>query len=129
MPQVESIYAKWNPWHGCTEAQRRMQILLRLPAGRDVRHGRGRLRLPQDRELRPARQKKKRDGSWKLPSGKVIFTCFTSDFLLSDADPWRQDCWDMIRRRQDCFFYFFTKRIDRLSECLPPGWGGGYETS
>ena len=39
------------------EAQRRMQILLRLPAGRDVRHGRGRLRLPQDRELRPARQK------------------------------------------------------------------------
>lgn len=19
MPQVESIYAKWNPWHGCTK--------------------------------------------------------------------------------------------------------------
>lgn len=33
----------------------------------------------------------------------------------------------MIRRRQDCLFYFFTKRIDRLSECLPPDWGGGYE--
>lgn len=24
-------------------------------------------------------------------------------------------------------FYFFTKRIDRLAECLPGDWGDGYE--
>ena len=29
--------------------------------------------------------KRKRDKSWKIRSGKVVFTCFTSDFLLSDA--------------------------------------------
>ena len=33
----------------------------------------------------------------------------------------------MMRRRRDCWFYFFTKRIDRLAECLPPDWGEGYE--
>ncbi|MGN0597135.1 MAG: DUF5131 family protein, partial [Ruminiclostridium sp.] len=71
--------------------------------------------------------KRKKDGSYKIPSGKVIFTCFTSDFLLKDADIWRQECWKMIRQRRDCFFYFFTKRIDRLEECLPPDWGEGYE--
>ena len=57
----------------------------------------------------------------------MIFTCFTSDFLLEDADIWRQECWDMIRQRSDCWFYFFTKRIDRLKKCLPPDWGEGYE--
>lgn len=71
--------------------------------------------------------KKKRDGSYKIPSGKIVFTCFTSDFLLKDADPWRADCWQMIRARRDCFFYFFTKRIDRFLECAPPDWGDGYE--
>ena len=26
--------------------------------------------------------KRKRDKSFKIPSGKIVFTCFTSDFLL-----------------------------------------------
>lgn len=126
MPQVESIYAKWNPWHGCTKlsAGCKYCYVYRQDAMYGTEEAASVCRKTASFDL-PV--KKKRDGSWKLPSGKVIFTCFTSDFLLSDADPWRQDCWDMIRRRQDCFFYFFTKRIDRLSECLPPGWGGGYE--
>lgn len=126
MPQVESIYAKWNPWHGCTKlsAGCKYCYVYRQDAMYGTEEATSVCRKTASFDL-PV--KKKRDGSWKLPSGKVIFTCFTSDFLLSDADPWRQDCWDMIRRRQDCFFYFFTKRIDRLSECLPPGWGGGYE--
>lgn len=56
-----------------------------------------------------------------------MFTCFTSDFLLKDADEWRGECWKMMRERRDCWFYFFTKRIDRLEECLPPDWGEGYD--
>lgn len=71
--------------------------------------------------------KKKRDGSYKIPSGKIVFTCFTSDFLLEDADEWRNDCWKMIKERSDCFFYFFTKRIDRFAQCIPDDWGDGYD--
>ena len=33
----------------------------------------------------------------------------------------------MIRMRSDLRFIFFTKRIHRLSEILPPDWGDGYE--
>lgn len=69
----------------------------------------------------------RRDGSYKIPSGKVVFTCFTSDFLLKDADVWRGDCWRMMRERNDCYFYFFTKRIDRWMECVPEDWGDGYD--
>ena len=29
--------------------------------------------------------------------------------------------------RKDLYFYFFTKRIHRLKECLPPDWGDGYD--
>ncbi len=54
-------------------------------------------------------------------------TCFTSDFLLPDADEWRGECWDMMRERRDCRFVFFTKRIDRLDRCLPSDWEDGYE--
>lgn len=60
----------------------------------------------------PVRQK--RDKSYKIPGGKVVFTCFTSDFLLEDADGWRDECWKMIRQRPDLYFYFFTKRIHRF---------------
>jgi protein gp37 len=71
--------------------------------------------------------KRKRDKTWKVESGKIVFTCFTSDFLLKDADPWRADCWQMMKRRRDLWFFFFTKRIDRFLECVPDDWGDGYD--
>jgi protein gp37 len=71
--------------------------------------------------------KKKRDKSWKIESGKIVFTCFTSDFLLKDADEWRPECWEMIKTRSDLYFFFFTKRIDRFMECIPDDWGDGYD--
>ena len=71
--------------------------------------------------------KRKRDKTWKVESGKIVFTCFTSDFLLKDADPWRADCWQMMKRRRDLRFFFFTKRIDRFLECVPDDWGDGYD--
>lgn len=125
MAERYSIYADWNPWHGCTKISpgckycyvyrqdelygaKEASSLCRKTAGFDL----------------PIR--KQRDGSWKIPPGKVVFTCFTSDFLLEDADPWRPDCWKMMKKRSDCWFYFFTKRIHRLEDCLPPDWGDGY---
>ena len=70
--------------------------------------------------------KRRRDRSYKIPSGSIVFTCFTSDFLLDDADEWRGECWQMMRERSDCMFYFFTKRIHRFAECMPADWGDGY---
>ena len=71
--------------------------------------------------------KRKRDKSWKIESGKIVFTCFTSDFLLKDADEWRPECWQMIKQRSDLWFYFFTKRIDRFMDCITSDWGDGYD--
>lgn len=62
----------------------------------------------------------------RIPSGETVYTCFSSDFLLSDADPWRPEAWAMMRRRSDLHFLFITKRIERLAALLPPDWGEGY---
>ena len=120
------IYADWNPWHGCTKISPGCKYCYVYRQdemyGSTLESSLCRKTAAFDLPIR-----KKRDGSFRIAPGKIVFTCFTSDFLLKDADPWRADCWRMIRRRSDCYFYFFTKRIERLPQCLPPDWGEGYE--
>ena len=65
-------------------------------------------------------------GSYKMKPG-LVYLGFSTDFLIEEADPWRADCWKMIRERQDCTFLFLTKRIERFSQCIPDDWADGYE--
>mgnify|MGYP002409036340 FL=1 len=66
-------------------------------------------------------------GEHKIKSGETVYLCFSSDFLLPDADQWRSDCWRMMRERPDLDFLFLTKRIERFMDCVPDDWGDGYE--
>ncbi len=63
--------------------------------------------------------------SWKEP--KRIFTCSLSDFFHPDADQWRKDAWDVIKRTPQHTWLILTKRIERVAEHLPRGWGMGWE--
>lgn len=67
-----------------------------------------------------------RTGTYKIPAGSTVFTCFSSDFFVEEADPWRPEAWEMIRERSDLHFFMITKRIDRLEANLPPDWEAGY---
>ena len=125
MAEQWSTYADWNPWHGCTKISEgcrycyvyRQDEMYGSAVGSNVVRKTANFALPT---------KRKRDRSYKIEPGKLVMTCFTSDFLLRDADPWRPECWRMMRLRSDLMFYFFTKRIDRFMECLPDDWGSGY---
>ncbi len=122
----KQLYADWNPWHGCTKISPgckycyvyRQDEMYGAGISSSEIHKNADFGLPL---------KRKRDKSYKIPSGRVVFTCFTSDFLVEGADAWRQEAWDMMRTRSDLMFFFFTKRIDRLSEVLPPDWNDGYD--
>jgi protein gp37 len=61
---------------------------------------------------------------WKAP--RLIFTCSWSDFFHIDADNWRAEAWDIIRRTPHHTYQVLTKRPERILEHLPADWGEGY---
>lgn len=62
-----------------------------------------------------------------MEEGKIIFTCSYSDFFLDQADDWREDAWDVIRRTPQHTWLILTKRPERIIQCLPPDWGTGWQ--
>jgi len=66
-------------------------------------------------------------GTDRIQSGKIVATCFASDFFIAEADEWRREAWQMIKKRPDLDFLILTKRIDRFPIALPDDWGDGYE--
>mgnify|MGYP003537269389 CR=1 FL=1 len=62
-----------------------------------------------------------------MKPGQLVYLCFSTDFLLEDADPWRGRCWEIIRESSDLRFLFLTKRIQRFMDCVPADWGEGYD--
>ncbi len=113
----------WNLWHGCHKVSEgcRHCYVYRGDARREVDSTQVVQTKSFDLPIR-----KKRNGDYKIPSGTLVYTCFTSDFFVKEADQWRQEAWAMMRQREDLEFLMITKRIDRLQECMPKDWGEGY---
>lgn len=114
----------WNLWHGCHKLSAGCKhcYVYRGDAKRDVDSS----VVTQTKNFDlPVRRK--RNGEYKVASGTLVYTCFTSDFFVEDADPWRAEAWAMMRERSDLDFLMITKRIDRCLQCLPDDWGDGYE--
>jgi len=114
----------WNPWHGCRKLSEgcRYCYVYRRDAKYDIDSTIVRKTKNFDQPLQ-----KKRNGECKISAGTQVYACFTSDFFIEDADTWRNDAWEMIRKRNDLTFLMITKRIDRLNASLPDDWEDGYE--
>lgn len=118
----------WNLWHGCKKVSpgcancymfRRDEEYGKDPT---IVHKTSSFSLPV-RKYRSGPYK----GLHRIPAGSLIYTCFTSDFFIEEADDWRPEAWDMIRRRPDCSFFMITKRPERILQCLPADWGKGWD--
>jgi len=115
----------WNPWHGCTKYSEGCEHCYVY-----------RIDSMYEREAREVKKnaafelpiKGGRNG-FKIKSGEEVYTCFSSDFFLEDADEWRGDAWAMMAARPDLHFIIITKRITRAHECLPPDFGDGEKYS
>lgn len=70
---------------------------------------------------------KTRDGQYKVKSGEMLRVCMTSDFFLEEADLWRKEAWEIIRKRSDVKFFLLTKRPERVADHLPWNWNDGWE--
>lgn len=116
--------AMWNPWRGCRKHSEGCKYCY-IHKG-DLKRGADTNRIIQTEKFN-APVERKASGEYKMKAGQTVYLCFSSDFLIADADKWRPACWEMIRERQDLHFLFLTKRIERFLECVPEDWGNGYE--
>lgn len=116
--------AVWNPWRGCHKYSEGCKFcyIHKGDAKRGVDTGQV---VKTEKFYAPVERNKK--GEYKMKPGQLVFLCFTTDFLVEDADEWRGECWQMIKERADLQFLFLTKRIERFMDCIPDDWGEGYE--
>jgi len=114
----------WNLWHGCHKLSAGCKYCYVYRG--DQKRGIDSSIVTQTKNFELPIQKK-RNGEYKIPSGTQLYTCFTSDFFVEDADKWRSDAWKMIKEREDLHFFMITKRIDRFNTCIPDDWEDGYD--
>jgi protein gp37 len=114
---IEWTNHTWNPWQGCH----------RVSAGcaRCYMYSEKR-RYGQDPTVvrRSKRETFNAPLRWKEPP--LVFTCSWSDFFIADADAWRQEAWDIIRRTPHLVYQILTKRPERIHDHLPDDWGEGW---
>ena len=115
--------AMCNPWRGCKKCSEGC-LHCYIHKG-DAKRGVNTNDIVKTKDFyKPIEQLK--NGNYKMKAG-IVYLCFSTDFLIDEADAWRKECWAMIKQRQDCTFLFLTKRIERFAECVPDDWGDGYE--
>lgn len=121
---IESKSKMWNLWHGCHKLSAGCQhcYVYRGDSKRGVDSS-----VISKTKMFDLPIQKKRNGEYKIPSGSLVYTCFTSDFFVEETDEWRKEAWEMIRLRSDLRFMMITKRIDRMHVSLPDDWGDGYD--
>ncbi len=114
----------WNPWRGCHKISEGCKNCYIHSA--DTRKGIDTNLIEKtDQFDRIIRKNKK--GEYVVKSGQLVYVCFSSDFLIEEADEWRSDAWRMMKERSDLTFLFLTKRIHRLEQVLPSDWNDGYD--
>lgn len=116
--------AIWNLWHGCHKISEgcRNCYVYRM----DTKYEKDPSKVFKTNNF-DLPIKKNRKGEYKIKANELVYTCFTSDFFLEDADEWRIDAWKIIKERSDLKFLIVTKRIDRFNINLPSDWGNGYD--
>ncbi len=113
----------WNPWRGCKKCSEGC-LHCYIHKG-DAKRGINTSDIVKTKDFyKPVERLK--NGNYKMKAG-MVYLCFSTDFLIEEADAWRKECWAMIKERRDCRFLFLTKRIERFSDCVPDDWGDGYE--
>ncbi len=113
----------WDPWRGCRKYSEGCKYCY-IHKG-DKKRGVDTNKIVKTNKFY-APVERTENGSYKIPSHKKVYLCFSSDFFIEEADSWRSECWDMIKERSDLNFVSLTKRIDRFDKCIPKDWGDGY---
>jgi protein gp37 len=110
----------WNPWRGCDKVSPGCAHCYMFTDQR--RYGRDPSVVQR---CSPATFNRPLSKAWSEPG--LVFTCSWSDWFHEDADAWRDEAWEIIRRTPHLTYQILTKRPERIAAHLPADWGDGYE--
>ncbi len=102
----------WNPWRGCTKVSKACKncYIFRCYANKNI-----------DAKI-VAKQESQMNKPLGMSIGQKIFTCSMSDFFHKDADKWRDEAWEVIRKTPHHTYLILTKRPERIKDHLPTDW-------
>ncbi len=112
LSRIEWTEATWNPWHGCTKVSPGCAHCYMYRQKRQYGQEPGIVVRSSTTFHAPLR--------WREP--KMVFTCSWSDWFHEEADAWRGEAWDVVRRCRHHTFQILTKRPERILQCLPDYW-------
>lgn len=112
----------WNPWRGCQRISPGCKNCYMF--AEQKRYGKDPSVVVRTKTwgdpLKWQRQAAK-DGKTEMVS-----TCSWSDWFISEADEWRAEAWEVVKRTPNLNYQILTKRAGRIKDHLPPDWGQGY---
>ncbi len=115
----------WNPWHGCHKYSEGCKNCFMYYL--DEQRGQDGSKISKNKTDWNLPLKKDRQGNFKIKSGEFVRVCMASDFFLEEADEWRDEAWNIMKKRPDVTFSLLTKRAHRIKNCLPDDWGNGWD--
>ena len=113
---IEWTDKTWNPWRGCHKVSQGCKNCYMFREQKQYGHNPNivmRSKTTFDDPLK-----------WKEPA--KVFVNSWSDFFIEEADPWRAEVWDIIRRTPHLIYQILTKRPENIPVGLPNDWGHGY---
>lgn len=106
----------WNPWRGCHKVSPGCKNCYMFREQQFYGHD-------PNTVVRAAPPTFNGPLKWKEP--RRVFTCSWSDWFVEEADPWRDEAWDIVRRTPH-IYQILTKRPENIRDRLPSDWGKGY---
>jgi protein gp37 len=110
--KIQWTDATWNPYHGCKKVSPGCKYCYMYRDKERYGH--------EPTEVLRSKSKFNEPLKWK--GGKKIFTCSWSDFFIDEADEWRNDAWEVIRKTPQHTYQILTKRPERIKDNLPGFW-------
>lgn len=106
------IGESWNPHYGCKKTSKGC---MRCYVFREMR-----MYGLDPTTVQKSKTRFEQPLRWK--DRRLIFTPSWSDWFLPEADQWRDEEWDVIRRASWHTFRILTKRPERIENHLPADW-------
>lgn len=104
--------ATWNPWQGCKKISDGCVNCYMY---------RGKERFGQN-PSEVVRSKTTFNNPVKWKDSKRIFVCSWSDFFIKEADQWRDEAWEIIKKTPQHTYLILTKRPENIRGRLPDSW-------